>query len=65
MYLHCYRSNGTLVSIGLRDDGMEVAVKRLPKCNSRFIKNELENLRIPEIEHENIVKYRVSIVLYI
>lgn len=49
-----------MVSIGLRDDGMEVAVKRLLKSNFRCIKNELENLRIPELEHENIVKYRVS-----
>ena len=48
------------MSIGLRDDGMEVAVKRLLKANYCSIKNELENLRIPELEHENIVKYRVS-----
>ena len=54
------RAQGTIVTVGLRYDGMEVAVKRMLRIHYPSIKNELEKLRMPELEHPNIVKYRVS-----
>ncbi len=53
------RSEGTIVSVGVRDDGTEVAVKRMLKSHSDCIINELRNLRLPELEMKNIVQYKV------
>ncbi|KAF5890965.1 serine/threonine-protein kinase/endoribonuclease ire-1-like isoform X1, partial [Clarias magur] len=50
-------AEGTQVYIGMRNDGTEVAVKRMVKDDNKQLKDEMNVLRDPRLEHKNIVRY--------
>ncbi|KAM9500543.1 uncharacterized protein Hap1MRO34_003968 isoform 1-T2 [Clarias gariepinus] len=50
-------SDGTRVFLGLKDDGTEVAVKRMYRSEYQDLKNEEKCLRIPQLGRDCIIQY--------
>ncbi|KAI5089561.1 hypothetical protein C0J45_20969, partial [Silurus meridionalis] len=51
-------ADGTRVYIGMRHDGIEVAVKRMIKNNYKRMKDEMTVLQDSKLEHKNIIEYK-------
>ncbi|TKS65004.1 putative serine/threonine-protein kinase irlA [Collichthys lucidus] len=51
------KSDGTEVYLGLRNDGTELAIKKVPRFNSSQVLNEEEILRLPELFDAPIARY--------